>query len=120
MEERTESIHVRFHKDDYLEMAAYDYLKKNRDKVPYSKIIAEAIHHYLAGKVPAEVNTPIAAGITDSDIERIARAVTDRIRQSGMAGISFASPPGDTKAGQDTGSDASLISAAMLDFACGR
>ena len=120
MEERTESIHVRFHKDDYLEMAAYDYLKKNRDKVPYSKIIAEAIHHYLAGKVPAETGTPTTVGITDSDIDRIARAVTDRIRQSGVTGISYVSPAGDTKAGQDTGYDDSLISAEMLDFACGR
>ncbi len=120
MEERTESIHVRFHKDDYLEMAAYDYLKKNRDKIPYSKIIAEAIHHYLAGKVPAESAGQVTTRISDEEIDRIARAVTDHIRRSGLAAISTKSSASVSEQDRDVGYDDSLISAEMLDFACGK
>ena len=120
MNERTESIHVRFHKDDYLEMAAYDYLKKNRDKLPYSKIIAEAIHHYLAGNGSSETADPVPVRISDEEIGRIARAVTDNIRRSGLAAISTVSPPPVMDAGEGIGYDDSLTSAEMLDFACGK
>ena len=121
MENRTESIHVRFHKDDELEMAAYDYLRRNNDKIPYSKIIAEAIHHYLTdGREKMSSAKISGTDISDEIIRKIANAVIAGIRREGLVTVKERHSAECTDVPEVSGCDDSLISAEMLDFACGR